>query len=93
VGRVRYTTIHSDQEHVTERWTRDGDVLTYQVTVEDPVMFSKPWVLAPRRVKHAGPNDEELIESICTADYKQHLVLPNANDPDIKRLCGYRCDN
>ncbi len=91
VGRAMYTSVHSDQEHVVERWTRSGDVLTYEATVEDPVALSKPWVITPRRVKHAGP-DEELIESICTANFKQHFVPPRPDDPDIQKRCGYRCE-
>jgi hypothetical protein len=92
VGRARYTSIHSDQEHVVERWTRNGDVLTYEATVEDPVALSKPWVITPRRVKHAGA-DEELIENICTANFKEHFVPPHPDDPDIKKRCGYRCED
>ena len=37
--------IHSDKEHVIERISRNGDVMTYEATVEDPVMFTKPWVV------------------------------------------------
>src|ERR1700726_3700410 len=36
----RYAMMHSEQLHVVERWTRTGDVLTYEATVEDPVMFT-----------------------------------------------------
>jgi hypothetical protein len=92
VGRARYTSVHSDQEHVVERWTRNGDVLTYEATVEDPVALAKPWVITPRRVKHAGA-DEELVESICTANFKEHFVPPHPDDPDIKKRCGYRCED
>jgi len=91
VGRTRYTSIHSDKLHVTERWTRTGDVMSYQATVDDPIAFTKPWVVA-RKVQHAGPG-EELIENICTANVKEHLVPPNPDDPDIKNRCGYRCDD
>lgn len=92
VGRTIYTSLHSDKMHVVERWTRAGDVMTYGATVEDPVAFTKPWVITPRRVQHAGP-DDELVETICTANFKQHLVAPNPNDPDIRNLCGYRCED
>jgi hypothetical protein len=92
VGRARYTSVHSDQEHVIERWTRNGDVLTYEATVDDPVALAKPWVITPRRVRHAGA-DEELVESICTANFKEHFVPPHPDDPDIKRRCGYRCED
>jgi hypothetical protein len=92
IGRTRYTSIHSDKMHVVERWTRNGDVLTYEATVEDPVAFTKPWVIAPRRVEHASAGDE-LLETICSPNFKQHLVAPDPNDPDIRKLCGYRCED
>jgi hypothetical protein len=92
VGRAMYTSVHSDKEHVVERWTRNGDVLEYQATVEDPVALTKPWVITPRRVKHAGA-DEALVESICTANFKDHFVAPHPDDPDIKKRCGYRCED
>ncbi len=92
IGRTRYTSIHSDQMHVVEKWSRAGDVLTYNATVYDPVAFTKPWVITPRRVEHAG-SGEEPLESICTANFKQHFVPPNPNDPDIRNLCGYRCED
>ncbi|HEY8521132.1 MAG TPA: hypothetical protein VIN61_13700 [Gammaproteobacteria bacterium] len=39
-------TIHSDQLHVTERFTRDTyDTITYEVIMEDPEVFTKPWRL------------------------------------------------
>jgi hypothetical protein len=37
-------TIHSDQLRVTERYTRDSfDTIRYEVTMEDPVVLTKPW--------------------------------------------------
>jgi hypothetical protein len=78
-GRTKYTSIHSNKEHVTERWTRDGDVLSYQATVEDPVMFTKPWVLPTRRVKISSPGDS-LFESVCTPNDTAHLVKPTEKD-------------
>jgi hypothetical protein len=89
-ARTRYTTLHSDKEHVVERWTRKGDSLTYEATVDDPVMFTKPWVIAPRRVKHAGvpeKSTDALLETICTPD-KAHFVPPSESD---KPSCSYRC--
>jgi hypothetical protein len=39
-------TVHSDKLKVTERYTRDTfDTIRYQVTMEDPVVFTKPWHL------------------------------------------------
>jgi hypothetical protein len=40
--------LHSNKMHVTERLTRKGDTIRYEVTVDDPVMLAKPWVMDPR---------------------------------------------
>ncbi len=49
--------LHSDQEHVIERWTRKGNTIIYEATVEDPVMFTKPWVITPRMLPLGTPGD------------------------------------
>jgi hypothetical protein len=39
-------TFHSDAMHVTERYTRvDYNRINYDVTVEDPKVLTKPWVM------------------------------------------------
>jgi hypothetical protein len=43
--------------HVIERFTRQGDVLLYDVTVEDPEVLVEPWVL-PRRMVTRNPNPD-----------------------------------
>jgi hypothetical protein len=48
---------HSDQMHVVERFTRQGDALLYDVTVEDPGVLVEPWVLPTRTVvRNPNPN-------------------------------------
>jgi len=42
---------HSEAMHVIERFTRDGDMLKYEVTVEDPNVLTKPWTMTPRLLK------------------------------------------
>ena len=39
---------HSDDMHVIEKFTRKGNTLLYDVTVEDPQVFVKPWVFPTR---------------------------------------------
>jgi hypothetical protein len=36
---------HSDQMHVVEKFTRTGNTMLYEVTVDDPVMLVEPWVM------------------------------------------------
>ena len=48
---------HSDQMHVVERFTRQGNAIKYDVTVEDPEVLVEPWVLPTRTVRrNTNPN-------------------------------------
>jgi len=39
---------HSDQMHVVEKFTRKGNKILYEVTVDDPEVLAEPWVMTPR---------------------------------------------
>ena len=39
---------HTDQMRVVERFTREGNQIRYEVTVEDPDVLVEPWVMTPR---------------------------------------------
>jgi hypothetical protein len=45
--------IHSNEMRVTERFTRTGDVLKWEVTVDDHEMFLEPWVWNPWYLRSA----------------------------------------
>jgi hypothetical protein len=48
---------HSSDMHVVERFTRQGDTILYDVTVEDPEVLVEPWVLPTRTIRrNANPN-------------------------------------
>ena len=48
---------HSDRMHVVERFTRQGDALIYDVTVEDPGVLVEPYVYPTRIVRrNTNPN-------------------------------------
>ena len=50
--------IHSDQQHVGERFTRPSrNYLIYQVTIEDPKVLTKPWVSAPHKFSLSVSSD------------------------------------
>ena len=55
LGRGGY--FHSDQMHVIERYTRQGDALLYDVTVEDPEVLVEPYVFPTRTVRR-NPNPD-----------------------------------
>ncbi len=39
---------HSDEMRVVERFTRTGNEMLYEVTVDDPEVLVRPWVMHPR---------------------------------------------
>jgi hypothetical protein len=73
-GGLKFASIHSDQEHVIERWSRDGDTLTYQATIEDPVMFTQPWVMPARRIRHSQGKPDDYLSQIPCLGGNSHLV-------------------
>jgi hypothetical protein len=64
LGRGGY--FHSDQMRVIEKFTRTGNQLLYEVTVEDPEVLVEPWVM-PARVMRLAPNNTIIAErGSCT---------------------------
>ena len=54
---------HSELMHVVERFTRQCDVILYDVTVEDPGALVEPWVLPTQTVRlNANPDAGLLTE-------------------------------
>jgi hypothetical protein len=54
---------YSEHAHVTERMTFvDADNMTYQATVDDPTVFTRPWTF---RIGHRRRPDDETWESAC----------------------------
>jgi hypothetical protein len=63
---------HSDQLHVVERFTRaDPDTLTYEATIEDPKVFSRPWKISMPLRLHKEKNFRLL-------EYECHSYLEDA---------------
>jgi hypothetical protein len=42
---------HSADMHIVERFTRKGDEILYEITVEDPDVLLEPWVEPPRTLR------------------------------------------
>ena len=56
---------HSDALHVIERYTPLGpDTLTYEATIEDPKVFSRPWKISMPLYRHVEKN-AQLVEFKC----------------------------
>jgi hypothetical protein len=66
-GKTRLDTVghpHSDQMHVIQRLTPvDVDHITYEVTVDDPKYYTKPWTNT--RTFWRLPKGQELLEYSC----------------------------
>jgi hypothetical protein len=66
--------IHSAAMHVVERFTREGNTLTYAVTVDDPNVLTMPWTPRPR-VLLLGKSDLHATEDYpCVEKDTPHLV-------------------
>ena len=63
---------HTDALHVVERFTRNGDAITYQATVEDPNVLTRPWVMNPRTLRLGTRPLEE--GPPCVEKDAEHLV-------------------
>ena len=57
---------HSDQMRVVEKFTRTGNQLVYDVTVEDPEVLVEPWVMPTRRMTLGGNNTIIAERGSCT---------------------------
>ena len=52
---------HDENMHVVEKFRREGDVIYYDVTVEDPGVLVEPWVLPTRILRRNANPDAGLI--------------------------------
>ena len=59
--------VHSDKMEVTEKLTRVGDTIRYDVTVSDPVVLKKPWV-KPTVIMRLEKDNEIIEPSVCRLD-------------------------
>jgi hypothetical protein len=66
---------HSNNMHVVERMTRQGNTLTWQATVEDPDVLLKPWTMDMRRLQlNTDPNAFLVPDLPCSERDLQHMV-------------------
>lgn len=67
---------HSDRMEVTERFLRQGDLLFYNFTVNDPEVLMEPWT-SITYVRRLNPNLTRLEEALpCDERDLEHLADP-----------------
>jgi hypothetical protein len=72
---------HSDALHVIERYTRvSSDALNYEVTIEDPKTFSRPWKMSMPLYRRLEKN-AQLLEYNCPEFSEQLLYGPLRKKP------------
>ena len=64
---------HSDNMHIVERFTRKGDELFYDITIEDPDVFVEPWVM-PTRILRPGGGDGIIPERAHCEIYETEAI-------------------
>ncbi len=77
----RAGNFHSDKLHVVERYTRTSpDVISYEATIEDPAVFTRPWKIAMplyrRQEKNAQILDFKCVEFVEELLYGQYRKRP-----------------
>jgi hypothetical protein len=58
---------HSDQMRVVEKFTRTGNQMLYEVTVEDPEVLVEPFVMPPQTLRLSN-NDTIIAERGSCSD-------------------------
>jgi hypothetical protein len=77
----RAGNFHSDALHVIERYTpRSPDTLTYEATIEDSKVFSRPWKISMPLYRHVEKN-AQLVESKCVEFSEELLYGPFRKQP------------
>jgi hypothetical protein len=74
----RAGNFHSDALHVVERYTlADRDHINYTATIEDPKVFTRPWMMNLVFYRHTEPNFR-LLDYECYAFALDDVpIVPN----------------
>jgi len=84
----RAGNFHSDALHLVERFTlMTPDVIGYEVTIEDPKVFTRPWRIAMPLYRRLEPN-MQLLEYRCTEFVEEFLYGNLRTQPLVMRWEG-----
>ncbi len=67
-------SFHDKNLHVVERFTRKGNTLLYEVTVDDPTLFTRPFVPKPRTLIVGKPGGHAADNYPCIEQDQAHLT-------------------
>jgi hypothetical protein len=68
---------HSDALHVVERYTLvDADHINYEVTIEDPKVFTRPWTMRMMLYRRKEPNFQLLDYDCYAFDWEKYYPYP-----------------
>jgi hypothetical protein len=76
----RSGNFHSDALHVVERYTRrNQDVMTYEATIDDPKVFTRPWKMSMALYRRQEPNAQimdfkcvEFVEELMFGQWRKN---------------------
>ena len=76
----RAGNFHSDKLHVVERYTRTSpDVMSYEATITDPDVFTRPWKISMPLYRRQEKNAQildfkcvEFVEELLYGPYRKH---------------------
>jgi hypothetical protein len=79
----RAGNFHSDELHVVERITaRSPETLTYEATLEDPKVFTRPWKISMPLYRHVE-KDAQLMEFRCV-EFVEDLIYGHLHKQPAK---------
>ena len=79
----RAGNFHSEALHVVERYTRTGpDHLSYEATIEDPKVFTRPWKIRMPLYRRAEAN-AQLFEYKCV-EFVEELMYGHLRKAETK---------
>jgi hypothetical protein len=77
----RAGNFHSDQLHVVERYTRTSpDVISYEATIDDPKVFTRPWKISMPLYKRQEKNIQ-LLDFKCVEFVEELMYGPYRKKP------------
>jgi hypothetical protein len=84
----RAGNFHSDALHVIERFTPQGtNVIQYEVTIEDPQVFTRPWKIRMPLYRRLEPN-AQLMEFRCVQMVEETMYGHLRKEQLVKRWEG-----